>query len=151
MITWFCSVQERPHLVVCPASLVYNWEAELHRFAPSLKVCLMVGAASERSKLLEHYQDFDVVVTSYDLLRRDIDAYQDKNSYKHFKDRFETKIVKEEENDAVQRLHKMIQPFLLRRLKKDVLKDLPDKVEKVVYSKFDSEQDKLYKAAEKKL
>ena len=42
----------------------------------------------------------------------------------------------------------MIAPFLLRRLKKDVLKDLPDKVEKVIYTRFGKEQEQLYKAAE---
>jgi len=210
MITYFCAEKGTPHLVVCPASLVYNWEAELHRFAPSLKVCLMTGTASERSGLLAHYREYNVVVTSYDLLRRDIENYQDKEfmcqvideaqfiknpgtqaakavraihsrvrfaltgtpienrlselwsifeylmpgylySYKHFKERFETKIMQEEGDEQIARLHKMIQPFFMRRLKKDVLKDLPDKVEKVVYSKFEKEQEKLYRATEKQL
>ena len=74
-------------------------------------------------------------------------------SYKYFKETFEQNIVQgtDEEQKALGRLHTMIAPFLLRRVKKDVLKDLPDKIEKVVYTRFDKEQEKLYKAAEKNI
>jgi SNF2 family DNA or RNA helicase len=74
-------------------------------------------------------------------------------SYKYFKENFEQNIVEgtKEEQNSLERLHKMIAPFLLRRLKKDVLKDLPDKIEKVVYTKLGKEQDQLYKATEKNI
>lgn len=176
-----------------------------------MKVCLMVGNATEREELIAQYRDYDVVVTSYDLLRRDIDWYIGKKfgcqvideaqyiknpstqaakavkviesrnrfaltgtpienrlselwsifeylmpgylySYKHFKERFEEDIVQGSKNSAskaLARLHMMIRPFLLRRLKKDVLTELPEKMEEVVYSQFGLEQEKLYKAAEK--
>nr|MBP3597885.1 DEAD/DEAH box helicase [Eubacterium sp.] len=213
MITYLSSTKGTTHLVVTPASLVYNWESEFQKFAPEMKVCLMVGAAEERKELLEAYEHYDVVVTSYDLLRRDIELYQDKSfgcqiideaqyiknhntqaskavksidsrvrfaltgtpienrlselwsifeylmpgylySYKSFKDTFESSIVEGGEGDsghALEQLHRMIAPFLLRRLKKDVLKELPDKVEEVKYAKLGKEQEKLYQATEKNI
>lgn len=210
MITYLCHAKGPVHLVVCPSSLVYNWEAEFHKFAPAMRVCLMIGNVEERAQLIEHYQEYDVVVTSYDLLKRDIDHYVGKHfgceiideaqyiknpttqaakavksiesrnrfaltgtpienrlselwsifeylmpgylySYKHFKENFEEKILQhsKEEEKALNKIHTMIRPFLLRRLKKEVLKDLPDKIEEVVYTKFGKEQEKLYKATEK--
>ena len=49
------------------------------------------------------------------------------------------------------RLSRFVRPFIMRRLKKDVLKELPDKIEEVIYAKMDEEQDKLYQAREKQL
>jgi SNF2 family DNA or RNA helicase len=212
MIAYLCSAKGMTHLVVCPASLVYNWEAEFQKFAPKMRVGVVAGNANERKSLLEQWQYYDVLVTSYDLLKRDIDFYTGKRfgceiideaqyiknpstqaakavkaiesrnrfaltgtpienrlselwsifeylmpgylySYKYFKENFEQNIVEgtKEEQNSLERLHKMIAPFLLRRLKKDVLKDLPDKIEKVVYTKLGKEQDQLYKATEKNI
>ena len=211
MIAFMLSKAGQPHLVVCPASLVYNWEAELSRFAPGMRICTVIGSANRRRELLEKYQDYDVVVTSYDLLKRDVEVYRDKKfycqvideaqniknpstqvskavktidsvtrfaltgtpienrlselwsifeylmpgylySYKHFREIFEERIINKEENDnTLARLHAMISPFMLRRLKRDVLKELPDKIEKIVYSGFGTEQDKLYRAVEKNM
>ena len=67
----------RPSLVVCPASLVYNWQAEIQRFAPELKALPVTGTAGVREKLLaQETQTSDVLITSYDLLKRDIVHYQ---------------------------------------------------------------------------
>lgn len=212
MIACLCNETEETHLVVCPASLVYNWEAEFQKFAPSKNVCPIVGNASERAGLLSGYKDYDVIVTSYDLLKRDIEWYQDKefgyqiideaqyiknpttqaakavkavksrvrfaltgtpienrlselwsifeylmpgylHGYQTFRKNYEEKIVAggKEEEHALERLQHMIRPFVLRRLKQDVLDDLPDKVEEVVYAKFDSGQEKLYRAVEKNI
>lgn len=213
MITFLCSQKNETHLIVCPASLVYNWEAEFQKFAPSMKVCLMTGNAAERKEMICSYRDYDVVVTSYDLLKRDIEYYEGKAfgceiideaqyiknpltqaskavkaidsrirfaltgtpienrlselwsifeylmpgylySYKHFKEVFETKIIQNEGENyekALKRLQQMISPFLMRRLKKEVLKDLPDKIEEIVYTKFDTKQEKLYRATEKNI
>lgn len=57
----------KPTLVVCPASLVYNWTAELERFAPSLDVCAIVGAKAQRRVQIAGVAEHSVVVTSYDL------------------------------------------------------------------------------------
>ena len=213
MIAFLCRCEGETHLIVCPASLVYNWEAEFQKFAPTMKLCLMVGNAKEREDLLESYREYDVVITSYDLLRRDIENYEGKSfgceiideaqyiknpstqaskavkmvdsrvrfaltgtpienrlselwsifeylmpgylySYKHFKETFEEKILQsseEEAGKALNRLHQMISPFLMRRLKKEVLKELPEKLEEVVYTKFASEQKELYRATEKNI
>ena len=190
-------------LIVSPASLVYNWGEECKKFAPELKVTLVVGSQQERVKLIENYQDSDVLVTSYDLLKRDIAEYEGsefsyqildeaqyiKNhstaaaksvkiikskyryaltgtpienrlselwsifdylmpgflySYERFRKELETPIVKHKDENASLRLKKMVSPFILRRLKMDVLKDLPDKMEEIRYAKLEAEQQKLY-------
>lgn len=213
MIAYMCSNKEGTHLVVCPASLVYNWESEFHKFVPDCKVCAIVGTAMERRRMIEQYAQYEVVITSYDLLKRDIEYYEGRHfaceildeaqyiknpatqaakavkaiesttrfaltgtpienrlselwsifeylmpgylySYKHFKEHFEEQIMQggeASEKKALTKLHAMVQPFLLRRLKQDVLTELPDKIEEIVYSKCTSEQEKLYQAAEKKL
>ncbi|MBR1864903.1 MAG: DEAD/DEAH box helicase [Lachnospiraceae bacterium] len=212
MITYLCSLKGETHLVICPASLVYNWETEFQKFAPAMRVCPVVGNAEERRQLLEEWQDYDVLVTSYDLLKRDVEWYRGrafgceiideaqyiKNpstqaaksvkaiasrirfaltgtpienrlselwsifeylmpgylySYPYFKEHFEEQILQktQEELRALNRLHTMIAPFLLRRLKTDVLKELPDKIEEVVYTRMEREQEKLYRATEKNI
>lgn len=192
-----------PSLIITPASLVYNWEDELQRFAPELKVGIVAGSSNERAMMLENYKDYHIIVTSYDLLKRDIGYYEDKDfayqvidegqyiknsmtlqsksvkaikakqrfaltgtpienrlselwslfdfimpgflyQYKTFKEDFEKNIVKEKDEDATMKLQKMIAPFILRRLKKDVLKDLPDKIEKVNITSLEGEQKTLY-------
>lgn len=213
MITYLYSEKGGCNIVICPASLVYNWESEFNKFTPQMKVCSIVGTAAEREELLNNVSEYDVVITSYDLLKRDISLYKTiefdceiideaqyiKNastlaakavktinskrrfaltgtpienrlselwsifeylmpgylfSYKYFKEVFEEKILPgtdKDEKTALVRLHKMISPFIMRRLKKDVLKDLPDKIEEVVYARFENEQEKIYMAAEKKI
>lgn len=201
--------QEKIHaLIICPASLVYNWESEIQRFAPSLSVIPVVGNMEERKNLIQ--QEADIMLTSYDLLKRDILEYENhtydymiideaqniKNhttqaakavkgihsrirfaltgtpientlselwsifdflmpgvlkSYKNFKNDYEMPIVSTQDETTSKRLQKMIRPFILRRLKKDVLKELPDKLEEVVYSKMDSVQRELYEANAKKV
>lgn len=66
--------------------------------------------------------------------------------YDVFKNEFETPIVKYQDEEAMARLQKMVRPFILRRLKKDVLKDLPEKLEENRVVKFDEKQQKLYDA-----
>ena len=65
--------EEGPTLVVCPASLVYNWMAELERFAPSLRAVALTGAAPARAAAIARSAESDVLVTSYDLMKRDIE------------------------------------------------------------------------------
>ena len=192
-------------LVVCPASLVYNWNSEINCFAPELPVKMVVGNVQERQSLLESCGAGDVLVTSYDLLKRDLELYRSlkftvqiideaqyiKNyntqaaravkeikagfklaltgtpienrlselwsifdylmpgylySYTHFRDSYETPIVQDQDETARKRLQKMIRPFVLRRLKKDVLTDLPDKLEENMYARLEGEQQELYSA-----
>ena len=192
-------------LVVCPASLVFNWGAEFEKFAPEMRYCTVVGTQKERAELIARYQEFDVLITSYDLLKRDTAEYEDceffiqvldeaqyiKNhttaaaksvkliharqkfaltgtpienrlselwsifdylmpgflyGYETFKKEFETPIVKHSDEEATKRLRRMTSPFILRRLKQDVLRDLPDKLEESYVVRFDEEQRHLYDA-----
>ena len=78
--------ERQPSLIICPASLVYNWEHEIGRFAPDLRVLSIVGNGPEREARLESVREqlsggtgdgCQVLVTSYDLLKRDIRFYED--------------------------------------------------------------------------
>ena len=66
--------------------------------------------------------------------------------YSKFKEDFESPIVNNQDEKTILQLQRMVRPFILRRLKKDVLKDLPDKLEEVVYAKAEPEQWNLYQA-----
>ena len=63
-------------LIVTPASLVFNWGEEFKKFAPELKVTLAAGTQAERQKRLEESVHSDVLITSYDLLKRDAALYE---------------------------------------------------------------------------
>ncbi|MCI8993720.1 MAG: DEAD/DEAH box helicase family protein [Eubacterium sp.] len=190
-------------LIVTPASLVYNWQEEIARFAPELKTATITGIQAERQKKILDYSEWDVLITSYDLLKRDIDLYEGmvfeyqvideaqyiKNhttaaakavktvrsrhrfaltgtpienrlselwsifdylmpgflyGYERFRKELELPITKNKEEAATRRLKQMVSPFILRRLKEEVLKDLPEKLEKTLYAKFDEKQQKIY-------
>lgn len=195
----------RTSLIIAPASLVYNWQEELRHYAPELSVAMIVGSQPERRQKLLQYQDYDVLVTSYDLLKRDIADYEEchfayqvideaqyiKNhttsaakavkvihsrtryaltgtpienrlselwsifdylmpgflyGYETFRTELENPIAKEKDEEATGRLRRMVAPFILRRLKQDVLKDLPEKLEEVQYARMGREQQRLYDA-----
>lgn len=196
---------KKPSLVVVPTSLVLNWEKEIEKFAPGLRILVLTGVVDERKEKFKLIEEYDVVITSYDLLKRDIELYEPvqfrfciadeahyiKNpntqnakalkqvksegrfaltgtpientlaelwsifdfimpgylfSYLQFKGSFETPILKFESENAMKQLRSMVAPFILRRLKKDVLKELPDKTETILYNKMDTEQERIYKA-----
>lgn len=200
--------EEGPSLIVCPASLVYNWTAELARFAPGLTVEPVAGPKRDRMASRAR-SSVDVFVTSYDLARIDAaewsrirlhccvldEAQYIKNhgtltaravkrldahhrfaltgtpmenrlseiwsifdfvmpgflgSYMRFKERFELDIVGGDQ-DRARRLAALVGPFMLRRLKRDVLPDLPDKLESAVPVHMEPKQRKLYDACEQKL
>lgn len=197
-----------PSLIVCPASLVYNWLAEFERFAPDLRTRVVVGSKRERARI-RGKGDCDVLITSYDLLRIDTADYTGLNfyccvldeaqyiknpatltarsvkrvdarhrfaltgtplenrlselwsifdflmpgllgPYARFRERFELAIMGGDE-DVARRLQALVGPFILRRLKTEVLRDLPDKLESVVYVPLEGEQRSLYTAHEQNL
>ncbi len=265
MISVLLSAKEhgnrKPSLIVCPASLVYNWQEELRRFAPELRTMALAGNLSSRKKALqalhevnsegnpilpdpaektvivegesnpdvpllpsEGHQEgvnasgikstndddadekndvYDVYVTSYDLLKRDISQYEGLDFYTcvldeaqyiknqkaiaskavktirsahrfaltgtpienrlselwsifdflmpgflyksdEFVKRFEIPITKGKDKEATDKLKKLTGPFILRRKKEDVLKDLPQKLEEVRYARITGEQQKVY-------
>lgn len=192
-------------LVVCPSSLSLNWASELEKFAPDLSVCVISGNAVERSEIIDKINDFDVVITSYDLLKRDVEVYKKKayefkyiiadeaqyiknnntqnfkaikeikaqtrfaltgtpieNSlaelwsifdftmpgylynYKQFKEIFETPIIRDEDGYKIKKLKSLIEPFILRRIKEEVLTELPEKTVTVLNSEMEEEQQKIY-------
>ena len=196
---------DTPSLVVCPTSVVLGWEREIARFAPELKVLCVIGDAATRAALLARAGEYDVLVTSYDMLKRDVALYEPltfryhvldeaqyiKNSttqnaravklirasqrfaltgtpmenrlselwsifdflmpgllfsYTKFRTRFEQPILRGQDSRALERLGQMVSPFILRRLKRDVLTELPPKIERVLPATMDTAQRQVYLA-----
>ncbi|WP_160043464.1 DEAD/DEAH box helicase [Paenibacillus sp. USDA918EY] len=201
---------QKPALIVAPASLVYNWEQEFHRFAPSLKVEVALGAKKERSEMLLRMADAetgtqetageassefdaDVIITSYPSLRKDIRIYQEMAFSTLVLD--EAQAIKNASTQTAQavreitagrrfaltgtpiensvdelwsifdavfpglfsglknfrglsrdRIARMVQPFILRRMRADVLEELPERIETVRQSELSRDQKKLYAA-----
>lgn len=192
-------------IVISPSSLALNWLQEASKFAPSLKVKVVSGTANERKKILSEIDKYDLIITSYDLLKRDRERYEEidytfkyiiadeaqylKNSntqnakaikelkgetrfaltgtpienslaelwsifdfvmpgylfqYKKFKNLYETPIVKNDDKDAMSKLKMLIEPFVLRRTKKEVLTELPEKTITVLNNTMEQEQEKIY-------
>ncbi|MBP7249859.1 MAG: SNF2 helicase associated domain-containing protein [Selenomonas sp.] len=195
-----------PSLVVAPTSLVYNWLDEIERFAPELRARVIAGTKKEREEALASTgEDCDVLITTYNMLKRDIKEYAGRTfryafldeaqhiknpatqnakavkklraggrfaltgtpientltelwsifdflmpgyllTHQSFKARYEVPIVREENPRALKNLRRHVEPFILRRLKKDVLKELPDKVERRMMCEMTPQQEKLYRA-----
>lgn len=195
----------KPSLVICPASVLHNWQREANRFTPGLKVLILASGAA-RHNLRKQIPQHDLIVTNYALLRRDLAALQQfefqavildeaqfiKNpdaqvtqsvkqlrsdlrlaltgtplenrlldlwsiidfvqpGYLGARSRFEQIYDSREDNPAAQgiarkRLSAKLRPLLLRRLKRQVAKDLPDRVEERRDCELGEEQRKLYLA-----
>jgi SNF2 family DNA or RNA helicase len=196
---------DKPSLIVAPTTLIYNWLREVEKFAPQLKALVIAGSPQEREDLIANAKDYDMVITSYPLIRRDVESYKDitfkycildeaqhiknplsQNSYAvksikakgyfaltgtplensltelwsifdfimpgylfnhhKFLERYEIPIVKEGDQEVLATLNKHIKPFILRRLKKDVVAELPPKIEHKLVVDMTEEQKKLYTA-----
>ena len=75
---WKCGLKEcHRSLIVCPASLIYNWKKEIERFAPELDAVIITGNIAEREALIRDTKDGQIIITSYDLLKRDVEIYKD--------------------------------------------------------------------------
>ncbi len=194
--------KHEPFLIVCPTSLIYNWLDEIENFAPFIKAVVISGAPAERQETILRYLDYDVLITSYPLIRRDITLYEKiyfhtvfideaqfikndssqnaksvkrlladnkfaltgtpienslselwsifdfimpgyLNSHSKFVEVYEKPILKEDE-EALKDLHQHITPFILRRMKKDVLTELPDKYETKMLTELSEEQKLVY-------
>jgi hypothetical protein len=192
-----------PSLIICPASLVYNWQKEIERFAPSLTVKMVSGTARARESIIHSKEPTDVWITSYDMVKRDVELYAKKRfdtqiideaqniknyytqaakavkkihsdirfaltgtpienrlselwsifdylmpgilgNYQQFRGEYEIPVIQNGSEDSMERLKKMVSSFILRRVKKDVLTELPEKVEQVLYAQMEAEQKKLY-------
>ena len=192
-------------LVVAPATLIYNWQDEIKKFSKKLKTVCITGNIAQRKKLIESISEYDVVITSYDYIRRDYELYKDyqfyyfildeaqyiknqstKNAqtvklingkyrfaltgtpienslaelwsifdflmpqylfnYHYFQKQYESSIVKNNDEEKTKQLKKLVTPFILRRNKKEVLKELPDKIEQNMILPFSDEEEKIYVA-----
>jgi len=76
-IAFLLSEEEKKSIIISPTSLIYNWKAELEKFAPSLKVAIIHGEKRERLKFIDDLKNYDVILTTYGTLRMDIDKYED--------------------------------------------------------------------------
>lgn len=164
-----------PILVVSPSSLVYNWFSELKKFAPHIRAVIADGNQAERRKILKDIAEFDVIITSYPLLRRDIRLYarpfhtlfldeaqafknpttQTARAVKTIQAEYRFGLTGTPVENSLEELWsifhvvfpellpgrkefgdlrrediaKRVKPFVLRRLKGDVLNELPEKIE----------------------
>ena len=195
----------KPSIVVCPSSLTLNWYSEIKKFTPDLKTLIIRGNAEERKEQISNINKYHLIITSYDLLKRDTEEYLNYNyefkyiiadeaqyiknnntqnaraiksiradtkyaltgtpienslselwsifdfimpgylySYKKFKEIYEMPIVRDENNWAINKLKMLIEPFILRRTKKAVLTELPDKTISVLNNQMQDEQLKIY-------
>jgi SNF2 family DNA or RNA helicase len=190
-----------PSMIIVPATLIFNWQSELGKFAPSLNVYTIYGA--DRAKHVEAFDTYDVILTSYGTLLHDVrylkvyrfnyvfldesQTIKNPNSqrYKavgllkskskvmltgtplenntfdlygqfslacpgllgtrqHFKDQYVLPIDKFNDTRKALELQKKLRPFLLRRTKKQVATELPEKTEMVIYCEMGAEQRKVY-------
>ncbi len=194
-----------PSLVVAPTSLIFNWQAEFEKFMPDIKVKVVHGQPEERRQILQDISDYQVIITSYGMIRRDLHYYQEHNfdyciidEAQHIKNPntsgakavksirangyfaltgtpiennltelwsifdfvmpgyllgrtkfrrlYEIPIVRHQDRAALESLQKQIKPFIMRRLKKNVLKELPEKIESYMVCDLNEEQKRLYLA-----
>lgn len=190
-------------MVVCPTTLIYNWENEIKKFTPGLSYHIHHGPA--RLRVAEELQPFDVIITTYGTLRSDVqllmklafdyvvldesqaiknpqskvtkaaqllqtrnrialsgtpmqnntfDIYAQMNflnpgmlgTVDFFRNEFATPIDKFQDEERKDHLRKLIYPFILRRTKEQVAKELPDKIETVIFCEMDAEQRHIYDA-----
>ena len=190
-------------MVVCPTTLIYNWENEIKKFTPDLTYHIHHGPARSRDK--ESFKNFDVIITTYGTLRSDIkllitvafdyvvldesqaiknpaskvtkaasllnarhrlcmsgtplqnntfDLFAQMNflnpgmlgSMEFFRQEFAIPIDKFGEPERKEHLKKIIYPFILRRTKEQVAKDLPEKTETILFCEMEDEQRSIYDA-----
>ena len=190
-----------PTLVIAPTTVVFNWESEIQKFAPTLSCLKLQGG--ERKQFFKKIPEYDVIITSYALVRRDIAKLKDINfryvildesqniknatsqtaqavkqlnsqhklalsgtpienkleelwsvfdflmpgflfSMADFNSRYVNPIMERQDKIVEKRLKLQIYPFILRRMKRDVAKDLPDKVENIAYCELTDEQKDFY-------
>ena len=191
--------KKKKSMVIMPKSLIYNWENEIKKFAPKLKVGVYYGINRDFSSL----KKVDVILTTYGTIRNDIENLLEhkfdllildesqniKNinsqttkavlllnakkrvalsgtpiennllelyslfrflnpemfgSVQRFTNSYILPIQKYSDISTIEELKKKIYPFLLRRVKKEVLEDLPDKIEKLVYVDMNDEHRRFY-------
>lgn len=200
-ITFILSNKGSKSLIVAPTSLIYNWISEFEKFAPTVSIAAVNGSKEDREEIIKNIGNYDVIITTYNLLKRDMESYDNiefdycildeaqniknpnsqnavavkeikaktrfalsgtpiENSlmelwsifdfimpgYLYDEKRFSVRYHKKlrESPEVLEELNRLIKPFILRRRKKDVIKELPDKIEKTLMVTLDDEQKKVY-------
>lgn len=197
-IAFLLSNKDKKSIVITPTALIYNWKNELEKFAPTLKVGLLHAAKSEREKILDNIDNYDVILTTYTTYKNDIDKYKNisfdyciideaqniknpdaiitkaiKNvnakvkfaltgtpiennlmelwsifdfimpGYLYNKSKFKSIFINNDKN--IIELKNLIKPFILRRTKKEVITELPDKIEQKIIIDLEKEHKRAYK------
>lgn len=191
--------EKKQSLIVAPTSLLYNWKAEFEKFAPQINIGIIHGSKSNRFKVINNINEYDVLLTTYGTIKNDIDFYENKifdyciideaQNIKNPKSQ-NTKVIKKinakikfaltgtpienslielwsifdfimpgylfdelvfkekfvnSTEEKIEELKLLINPFILRRLKKDVILELPEKIERKYYVQMTPEQKLAYK------
>ena len=192
-------------LIVCPTSLAYNWQDEFSKFAPQIATQIISGTPQERADLMQQSTDVPVWITTYPLIRKDVDLYKAQifdacfideaqfiknptslgakavkavqakhrfaltgtpientlselwsifdfvmpgffGRYRQFEECYEKPILRDHDSVQMQKLRRKIRPFVLRRMKKEVLTELPDKIETRRMAEMGAKQLKIYES-----
>ena len=192
-------------LIVCPTSLAYNWQDEFSKFAPQIATQIISGTPQERADLMQQSADVPVWITTYPLIRKDVDLYKAQifdacfideaqfiknptslgakavkavqakhrfaltgtpientlselwsifdfvmpgffGRYRQFEECYEKPILRDHDSVQMQKLRRKIRPFVLRRMKKEVLTELPDKIETRRMADRGAKQRKIYES-----
>lgn len=192
-------------LIVCPTSLAYNWQDEFSKFAPQIATQIISGTPQERADLMQQSTDVPVWITTYPLIRKDVDIYKAQifdacfideaqfiknptslgakavkavqakhrfaltgtpientlselwsifdfvmpgffGRYRQFEECYEKPILRDHDSVQMQKLRRKIRPFVLRRMKKEVLTELPDKIETRRMAEMGAKQRKIYES-----
>ena len=197
-IAFLLSNKDKKSIVITPTALIYNWKNELEKFAPTLKVGLLHASKSEREKILDNIDNYDVILTTYTTYKNDIDKYKNisfdyciideaqniknpdaiitkaiKNvnakvkfaltgtpiennlmelwsifdfimpGYLYNKSKFKSIFINNDKN--IIELKNLIKLFILRRTKKEVITELPDKIEQKIIIDLEKEHKRAYK------
>lgn len=198
-------VKDKPSIVICPKTLLYNWQNEVEKFVPDIKAVVIDGFPNERKKIIEKAKKYDLLITGYATIQKDNEIYEKlkirfnycildeaqfiknyatKNakivkkinadyrlaltgtplensvseiwsifdflmpgflgSHKLFLKKFQNPIMKHSSALALNSLRKKTECFMLRRVKSEVLKELPPKVEQVSRCHLGKAQSILY-------
>ena len=192
-------------LIVCPTSLAYNWQDEFSKYAPQIATQIISGTPQERADLMQQSTDVPVWITTYPLIRKDVDLYKAQifdacfideaqfiknptslgakavkavqakhrfaltgtpientlselwsifdfvmpgffGRYRQFEECYEKPILRDHDSVQMQKLRRKIRPFVLRRMKKEVLTELPDKIETRRMAEMGAKQRKIYES-----
>lgn len=200
-IAFLLTQKEKTSLIIAPTSLIYNWNEEIEKFAPSLKVGIIHGSNKDKEEILKNIEEYNIILTTYGTVRNSFELYNNiifenivldegqninnhksqisnivkninsKNRFiltgtpiennlnelwslfdfimpgylfsnKEFNDRFIKNTTLKEKN--LQELKILINPYILRRTKSEVIDELPDKIEKICIVENTRDQQRIY-------